>query len=107
MTNEQFDKILKRRLQLTKDVLSCKAKEYAVGDRLSNFNYAATMTRTSRRAALLGMMAKHLVSVVDMIHSEDRVFSGEYIEEKIGDSINYFILLEAMLKEDFGCVNPK
>jgi len=44
------------------------------------------------------MMVKHLVSVFDLI--EGRIpTSQEMIDEKIGDMINYLILLEAVLKE--------
>jgi hypothetical protein len=50
------------------------------------------------------MMAKHWVSVLDIIDKlvTNNYVSGELIDEKIGDSINYLILLEAMLIEITG-----
>lgn len=101
---QKFDEILDRRLELIRSILSRKRVEYAPdsGDRLHNFKRAADMLGCSRERALVGMLAKHLISVLDMVDSLDCdcVFpSVELIEEKIGDSINYFILLEAMMKE--------
>ena len=60
----------------------------------------------SREKALIGMLAKHLVSVLDMVDSfgKEDLPTTSFIDEKIGDSINYLILLEAMLKEDSGRV---
>lgn len=103
MDSETFDRILDARLESTRKVLASKRKEYAAaGDRLHNFNRAARMLGGSREKALVGMMAKHWVSVLDMVDNIGTVNSPSYemIEEKIGDSINYLILLEAMLKED-------
>jgi hypothetical protein len=44
------------------------------------------------------MATKHLVSVMDMVESGDE-YDPEYIYEKIGDMINYLILLEGLLKD--------
>jgi hypothetical protein len=100
---EQFEKILDRRLELTKQVLAKKRKEYAGddGDRLHNFNRAAAMLGVSREKALLGMWTKHIVSILDIVDglSPVNVPTMELIEEKVGDAVNYLILLEAMLKE--------
>lgn len=86
-------------------VLGNKAREYASKqDRLHNFNKAKDLFRcNTREYALLGMLNKHLVSVVDMIekYEKDGILPDENIvEEKIGDSINYFILLKACFLED-------
>jgi hypothetical protein len=99
MNAEQFDTILESRLLSIKQVLGNKAKEYAIGDRLYNFKRAAEISRTTPQKALSGMFMKHLVSVLDLI--EGSVPStADRINEKIGDAINYLILLEAILKED-------
>lgn len=98
MNAEQFDKILNDRLDSIKAVLGSKAKEYAIGDRLYNFKRAAEITRTTPRKALAGMFMKHLVSVLDLV--EGSLEPTDYmVNEKIGDAINYLILLEALLKE--------
>lgn len=99
MNSQLFNEILNRRLKSISLVLGEKAKEYAIGDRLYNFKRAAEILRTTPEKALLGMMAKHLVSVFDLIEGNLRPSIG-MIDEKIGDAINYLILLEAILKEN-------
>ena len=96
---DQFDTVCNERIVKIKKVLLSKSKEYAKGaDRYHNFNVAARVGGTSREKALLGMMMKHLVSVLDIIEEPGR-FNDEVIDEKIGDMINYLILLEGMLLE--------
>ena len=98
MNTEQFETILESRLSSIKQVLGNKAKEYAIGDRLYNFKRAAEISRTTPQQALAGMFMKHLVSVLDLV--EGSVSPTEnMVNEKIGDAINYLILLEAILKE--------
>ena len=98
MNTKQFETILESRLSSIKQVLSNKAKEYAIGDRLYNFKRAAEISRTTPQKALEGMFIKHLVSVLDLI--DGSISPSEYmINEKIGDAINYLILLEAIMKE--------
>ena len=102
MTNEDFDKLLDRRLEKTREVLGKKGEEYASDvDRLHNFKAAGRMDGESPEKALWGMLKKHLVSVMDMANGITSPIkcTDEYIDEKIGDTINYFILLEARLKE--------
>lgn len=56
--------------------------------------------------ALYGIMAKHLVSVIDLI--EGTIEPTEYfINEKLGDLINYLVLLEAVFKEELSQKNLK
>jgi len=98
MNNSQFNRIVENRIKKIKDVLANKAKEYAKGDRLYNFKRAAEIFHTTPQKALAGMFAKHLVSVIDIIEN-DKSVSVELLNEKIGDSINYLILLEALLIE--------
>jgi len=98
---EFFNKVLNSRLEKTKFILGVKAKEYVRnGDRLHNFNVAATTNKESREKALWGMATKHLVSVMDMINDteEGKMPSDELVDEKIGDLINYLILLEVSFK---------
>ena len=99
MTHDEFETILKERLGKIQSVLGSKAKEYAQnGDRLYNFRLAATINETTMEKALWGMATKHLVSVMDLV--EGRLSITEpMVNEKIGDMINYLILLEAVFKE--------
>ena len=87
--------------EVTIDTLMNKAKEYATdGDRLHNFKVAASVQGISPTAALAGMMAKHTVSVYDMIGT-GKVYDIALWEEKIKDSINYLFLLWALLNEEY------
>lgn len=98
MDSKKFEELLNARMEFTRQVLSNKAKEYAIGDRLYNFKRAAEILRTTPAKALAGMFTKHLVSVLDLV--EGSIAPTESIvDEKIGDAINYLILLEAILKE--------
>lgn len=103
MNAKCFDEIVERRIKRIRILLTKKRAEYAPDgqDRLHNFNRAAAMLRIPRSQALLGMLAKHLVSILDMVDAISRRDPGiAMIDEKIGDAINYLILLEAMLMED-------
>jgi hypothetical protein len=95
MTPQNFDKLVERRVELIKSVLKSKAGEYAFsGDRLHNFVRAADMLGTTKEKALVGMWTKHIVSVLDIVDS-GATPTKAMIEEKLGDLINYAILLEA------------
>lgn len=50
------------------------------------------------KQALLGMLSKHLISVSDMCVSGS--YSKQLWTEKITDSINYLLLLKAMVEEE-------
>lgn len=45
------------------------------------------------------MLAKHIVSLYDMCFADNAVFRPEEWDEKITDSINYLVLLRAIVKE--------
>ena len=55
--------------------------------------------KTTSRAALFGMLSKHLVSLSDMCMDEAN-HPIEKWDEKITDSINYLIILRAIIEED-------
>jgi len=98
---EQFNEVLQQRLDKIQQILFVKGREYASNtSRYHNFEVAARFTDTSKEKALVGMMLKHWVSVLDLVEiatlSPERL-SIEQVDEKIGDSINYLILLEGML----------
>ena len=103
MKTERFENILSERLKKCIDTLSVKANEYATEDRLHNFKVAAELQNCTPITALAGMMAKHTVSVYDLIQKQEQgyVVTREMWEEKIGDSINYLILLSALVEEKF------
>lgn len=98
MTHEEFDKLVDRRCGLIKQVLKSKSQEYSTGeDRLHNFRKAAEFLRESPTEACLAFMTKHLVSIVDIVKSGK--FTQSLVDEKVGDAINYLILLEGLLAE--------
>lgn len=105
MNDQRFQQLLDRRIELTKKVLGAKALEYARcedfsgPDRLHNFKKAGRRRGSTAAQALLGFLEKHLVAVDDAVDFED-VVSQAWIDEKIGDVINYYILLEAILTEE-------
>lgn len=101
MTHENFEKILERRIQKTREVLSLKAKEYAqANDRLHNFKRSSQfMTNTLPSEVAWGYAMKHLMSVIDIVEGSIPA-THEFVDEKIGDLINYLILLEACLIEE-------
>ena len=104
MKTDQFNEIVTARVQSIQTVLMNKAKEYSSDtDRLHNFKVAAGLASRPEtpEQALWGMMRKHLVSVIDIIDQTavGKAPSDHMRNEKIGDSINYLILLEALLIE--------
>ena len=96
MNTETFNEIIQGQIDLCLAVLVTKAMEYATEDRLHNFRVAAELQGITAEQALAGMMAKHTVSVYDMCHSGD-VYPIELWDEKITDSINYLLLLKALV----------
>lgn len=102
MTSEKFNQILEETLEKCKNTLGVKAEEYATSDRLHNFKVAAELQNCTPMTALAGMMAKHTVSVYDLIGRAEYGVDVplELWEEKIGDHINYLILLSAMIREN-------
>lgn len=98
MSSEVFERLLNEQLDRSRDVLCTKANEYATGDRLHNFRVAAGLRGCSLEQAVAGMMAKHTVSVYDMCES-GKDYPIALWAEKITDSINYLLLLNAVVRE--------
>ena len=111
MNVTKFNVMLEKRIEATKKVLASKNKEYASDiDKLHNFKRAGAMENCTSEKALVGMWAKHIISLLDMvdkieaaqkIQSLDLTITKEMLEEKIGDAVNYLILLEALIKERY------
>lgn len=105
MNNEDFKVVVDGCVDNIKQVLESKSQEYSSKeDKLHNFVAATKLMRCkTKEYALLGMLNKHLVSVIDMIvkyEQEGILPSAKLVNEKIGDSINYFVLLKACFMED-------
>lgn len=105
MNSVEFDKVVEGCIDKIKSVLQKKSQEYSSDDdKLHNFNKAKDLMRCkTKEFALLGMLNKHLVSVIDMIEKHEKTGelpNSHLLDEKIGDSINYFILLKACFLDD-------
>ncbi len=104
MNNETFNSIVQSRLDACSKVLCRKAEEYASdSDRLHNFVVAGRMDNESPVRALWGMWKKHIVSIRDAIErmNSDPTYcpSPEWCAEKLGDNINYTLLLEGLIQD--------
>lgn len=101
-----LNKVVKEQLETCEKLLIGKGYEYAPDavdensvDRLAHFKKAAAIIEGSPKEALLGMLAKHLVSISDMC-VDGHEYSLERWSEKITDSINYLLILRALVEED-------
>jgi glyoxylate utilization-related uncharacterized protein len=106
MTIEKFNNAVNEQMKVCTNMLVTKGKEYApntsdeiVTDRLEHFKKAAAIMNTTPKMALLGMMSKHIVSVSDMC-TDKKSYPIDKWNEKITDSINYLLILRAMVEEE-------
>lgn len=102
MNAKDFDKIVAARMDWCKQTLLAKGEEYSrEGDRLWNFKSAGRKRNKHPAEALLDMKVKHDVSVDDIVDDLKRgvVPPKEFVAEKIGDSIDYLLLLEGLIEE--------
>lgn len=103
MNHDKFVEITNTTLGRCCDLLLTKGIEYNSDqdDRLAAFKQAGALERTTPQRALFGMLAKHLVSVQNMCDHSISDYPARKWEEKIGDAINYLILLQALVAEDY------
>lgn len=102
MTQSEFRLIFADQVNKCEETLQMKKKEYTGDreDRLSAFRIAASLQGCTPQRALVGMMAKHIVSLYDMCYAKNTFFTKELWDEKITDSLNYLFLLAAIIKEE-------
>ncbi len=94
-----FNKIVEERMDVIKDILINKAKEYADDtERFANFKASAAMNETTTQQEAWNFLSKHIISVRDMCKSTKPI-TQEMIDEKCGDFIVYGFLLEGILLE--------
>lgn len=106
MNQKHFNEIIESQADRCKSMLMTKGKEYApkvikdiAADRLAHFKKAAVVMDSTPKAALMGMLSKHLISVSEMCTNEEH-YSKEKWDEKITDSINYLFILRALVEEE-------
>ena len=85
MNQKEFNEVIVRQTDHCKSMLVVKGAEYA--------------PRAVKNTAVMGMLSKHLISVSDMCMGEQQ-YSKEQWDEKITDSINYFLILRAIVEEE-------
>ena len=101
MTREDFSNRVEKRIDLVRQSLLTKHKEYAKDDNVfRNFDEAAggLSLHGSSAEVLWSYMTKHLTSIKDIV-ADKKPVDPAVVSEKIGDVINYLILLEAMLNQ--------
>lgn len=100
MTNEVFNAVVDGQLELCRKLLCEKGKEYDsnTNDRFHSFKVAAELQNITPQQALAGMLAKHTVSIFDLIKADEPNLT--IWEEKITDHINYLLLLKALIMDE-------
>lgn len=100
MNNAEFKDVVNHQMETCYSMLDVKNEEYTMdSDRLKYFKRAGILNYSTPKAALFGMLAKHLLSLADMCTSEN-TYHIERWSEKITDSINYLLLLRALVEEE-------
>lgn len=93
----KYYKIIEKTIEKCKCVLANKHEEYAqCNDHFRNFRIASNLMDAPIPMALGGMLAKHISSVYDLIRNEEPDL--EKWDEKICDTINYLLILRAMIE---------
>lgn len=102
MNSKRFYELVENRIEKIREVLVQKGKEYSTEDnKLHNFDRAAVRSDQIREKALLGMLLKHEISILDIVDNieEGKLPSLSMLNEKIKDTIAYYILLEASITD--------
>ncbi len=106
MIQAEFNHVIYDQMLRCEDLLVTKGAEYAPDvtrdsdlDRLAHFKRAAVIMNTTPKVALMGMLSKHFVSVSDMC-TDGKEYSISRWDEKITDSINYLLILRAIIEEE-------
>jgi hypothetical protein len=102
MTPKQFQQIVDERRAKMDAVLKHKAVEYSRGgDRLHNFKTGSAFRKRKPTSLCWDFNVKHLTSINDLVDDIEagKMPSAEMVDEKVGDAINYLVLLEALIAE--------
>lgn len=102
MKHEDFDKVIEARISLIRSTLASKGGEYSSEDDVFESFKAISnglSLHDDSTQVLWELLTKHLYSIRKMIESSVAP-SKEHMQEKIGDAINYLILLEGIFTED-------
>jgi hypothetical protein len=101
MNQETFNEVVTTTLEACKSTLTKKRDEYVTDvqkDVLSNFKNNAELSIVGTPEGIAWeLLTKHLQSIKDYCNGRD--VSKEVLDEKIGDSINYLLLIKGLLVE--------
>ena len=101
MNITDFNAAIEAQLDRCKSILVQKQGEYAPSvDKLHNFHNAASLQGVTTMQACGGFMAKHIISIFDMISMADAEIHIDTWNEKITDAINYLLILRAIIEDD-------
>ena len=99
---EVFDQIVEERIAKIREVLVIKGVEYQRGDDvLHNFKRGALLSGQIPERVLWGFALKHYISFLDILDDVEKGIlpTEDKLSEKIGDLINYLILMETSIKD--------
>ena len=100
MDYETFNKIVEDEINKIKSTLTNKQLEYMHSEnRFDSFIKASKLTGLTTKQALGGQLSKHIVSIFDMINSNN-IYPDNMWIEKITDTICYELLLLGIAKEE-------
>ena len=105
MIRDKFEILLNKVFDRTRNVLTKKSKEYATDeDVFQSFkNGTGFSFHNEAEKVAYEYLCKHLESIQTMLSDlNNNPPDEEYINEKIGDAINYLIIIEGLLKERIG-----
>lgn len=100
MDYKTFNKIVEDEINKIKSTLTNKQLEYTHSEnRFDSFIKASKLTGLTTKQALGGQLSKHIVSIFDMINSNN-IYPDNIWIEKITDAICYELLLLGIAKEE-------
>ena len=102
MTYDKFMELLEERFNKTRETYSTKMIEYAnVNDVFESFKKGVGFSfHDTPEGVAWEYACKHFESIKTIISKlPDEIPSDELVDEKIGDAINYLIILEGLIKE--------
>ena len=100
MNHETFKAIITQMQEDSLATLLEKNSGYSNADPLHNFRQAAKLKGETTLKAIGGMMAKHTVSIYDLINKASEEYVPEEVWfEKIQDHMNYLLFLWAAVEE--------
>ena len=100
MTKEEFDNFLSTVFNRTIKMFNIKRNEYACDDDVFRSFRLGTGFSIHDEPSQVAYeyLCKHLESIRTMVKNSENI-ETEYIEEKIGDAMNYLVIIDGLLKE--------